>query len=78
MTTPTGTNIFTMARHLRADGTIPARVPSTDHRHLVRCIDGGLLEVQGKTITITEAGIEALKAESWHPTSAAALELIGR
>lgn len=68
----TGTNIFSMSRWV-LDGC-PARVESVSIRHLKRCIAAGLIDVS--TMSVTAAGVEAIRANAWHPTSAKALELL--
>jgi hypothetical protein len=75
--TPTCTNIGTLAEHVRADGTIPNRVPAASHRHLKRCIDAGLAEFGADdVIRITDAGIEAI-GESSLKTNRDALHRLG-
>lgn len=73
----TGTNVFTMARLVIADGTIPGFYPG-DRRHLKRCLTAGLLEQTSRGLKITDAGVDAIRADDWHPTNREALERLGR
>ena len=57
----TGTNVFVLAKTVREDGTVPSRVPATDHRHLCRCLAAGLIENDDGTLRITAAGRDAIR-----------------
>lgn len=77
--TPTSTNIFTLASHVRADGTVPLTVPSTSARHLKRCLAAGLIAAGDKGgLAITDEGIAAIRSDNWHPTNREALKRLGK
>ena len=68
MKAPTGTNVFALARTLLENkGQIPARVPASSYRHIVRCIAGDLVTItaDGRAL-VTDLGWEAIAADSWH------------
>lgn len=72
----TSLNVYAMASSVKADGTFATHCSPSDVRHLRRCITGGLID--GATLTITEAGITAIREDEWHVTNREALERLGR
>lgn len=69
----TPTNIYSMAAWIN-EGQ-PARVHSTSLRHIRRCMKAGLI---GADLSVTEAGLEALREQSGHKTCAAALDRLSK
>lgn len=52
---------------------VPNQIESTSAAHLRRCIKAGLLDVSGKRLLLTDAGVEALRADIAASVARAAL-----
>jgi hypothetical protein len=73
--TPTGTNVFAMARLLVENkGYVPARIHAVSAPHLRRCFAAGLLvKREDGNFVPTAAGWTAIEKNAWHATCLAAL-----
>lgn len=67
--TPTHTNLFALREAFTGGGELASRVPNslppTRLPHLRRCLAAGLVRVEGRELTLTDAGVAALAAFRW-------------
>lgn len=58
--TPTGTNVFVLAKTFQHSIFAPLRADATAAPHLKRCLAAGLCEVDGNSLRLTPEGMRAI------------------
>lgn len=56
---PTSLNVFALRQLFGATHRVSARVSAVVAPHICRCLDAGLVAVDGRDLVLTPAGLEA-------------------
>jgi len=64
MTKLTHTNLWVLAQAFKTSSRISNRLPATDISHLRRCMNAGVIRVDGNELVLTENGEAALHHEA--------------